>query len=55
MEEPAYMMQRAYQKYKTRDEAIRAVHAKWPSVSWEILAAMWDGIDALVDMNEIDI
>lgn len=51
LEETAYSMQKAYNKNNNRENACIEVNHEHPNVSWEIIRAMWQAIDAFYDMN----
>ena len=47
----AYAMQDSYKANHNRENACIDVLHKFPDINIEVLRAMWDAIDAYVDMN----
>lgn len=50
-DDAAYAMQDAYKSNSNRENACIDVLHKFPKEDIEVLHAMWDAIDAYVDMN----
>ena len=51
-EKVAYAMQEAYKNNRNRENACIDVSTKYPNFSFSTLRAMWDAVDAYVDINE---
>ena len=49
-EKVSYAMAKAYDKYISAPEAIKAVSGIYPDLSEEILSLMWKTIDAYLDL-----
>ena len=49
----AYSVQTEYRRHSKRSDVVLAVRLKYPEVDGNVIALMWQAIDAYVDMNDV--